>query len=59
MKHNVILKMEINRLANLYYKMMGCTVEEGYDFSKAKHPTEKMCWSMAEISFQFWEARTK
>lgn len=59
MKYNVILKMEINNLARLYCKMMGCNVEKGYDFSKAKHSTENMCWSMAEISFQFWEARKR
>lgn len=58
-RHGVIRKHDINTLARLYYLMMGYTVPEGYDFSKARHPTEKMVWQQAEISMQFWQARIK
>lgn len=56
-KYGIIVKSDINRLARLYYRMMGYTVPEGYDFSKAHHPTEKMVWQQAEISFEFWTTR--
>jgi hypothetical protein len=59
MKMGVILKAEVNQLARLYYRMMGYTVEEGYDFSKAHHPTEKMVWQQAKISLEFWQARKR
>lgn len=56
---NVILKKEINDLARLFYGMLGCKVESGYDFSKAKHPTEKLMWQKAEISYEFWSIRKR
>lgn len=57
MRYGIILKADINRLAQLYYKMMGYHVPDGYDFSTAKHPHEKMVWQQAKISYEFWEAR--
>lgn len=56
---NVIQKFEINNLARLFYRMMGYQVEEGYDFSKANHPAEKMVWEQARISREYWHFRFK
>lgn len=56
---NLFQKREINALAQLFYRMMGYTVEDGYDFSKAKHPTEKMVWVQAKVSMDFWWQRWK
>lgn len=49
---NVILKMELNALARAFYSMCGYHVAEGYDFSKAVHPHEKLCWEQAKVSFE-------
>jgi hypothetical protein len=57
MRLNIIFKMEVNRLAQLLYKMQGYNVPDGYDFEKAKHPQEKFCWNSALLSYQYWEAR--
>lgn len=54
MRYGVVQKKYLNDLARLFYRMMGYHVEENYDFSKAKHPTEKMVWQQAEISQEFW-----
>ena len=56
-KLNVIEKMEINHLANVFYKMQGYNVEEGYDFEKAHHPQEVMVWNQALLSYNFWFER--
>ena len=52
-----IQKADINTLARLFYKMMGYEVPQGYDFSKAHHPSEKMVWEQAKISFEFWRVK--
>lgn len=49
-----VLKFKLNSFARLLYSMMGYTVEEGYDFSKAKHPTEKMIWQMASSAYDYF-----
>jgi hypothetical protein len=54
---NVILKMEINALANLFYRLHGYNQKDNYDFSVAVHPQEKLMWAMAKYSFDFWEQR--
>lgn len=54
MKINIIQKIEINRLANLFYRLMGYHVEDSYDFSKATHPAERMVWEQARISHEYW-----
>lgn len=48
------LKKKINSLANLMYKLQGYQQDQDYDFSKAYHPQEKMCWNMALVSHCFW-----
>jgi hypothetical protein len=50
----IVLKYKINVLARLFYASMGYSVEEGYDFSTARHPTEKMVWNMAKASYDYW-----
>ena len=57
MKVGFILKTNLNILAKLFYSMQGYKVEDGYDFSTAVHPQEKLMWEMAKISLRFWEAR--
>lgn len=54
MRVTVVLKYQLNQLARVLYMMSGYTVPEGYDFSKAKHPTEKLMWEQAKISYEFW-----
>ena len=54
---NTILKFRINELAKHFYELMGYRVEYGYDFSKAKHPTEKMVWEMAKASHGYWSGK--
>lgn len=39
-------------LARVYYEMMGCRVPEGYKFEDAKHPQERLCWSMACYAYE-------
>jgi len=51
------IKKEINALANLFYKMHGCQVENGYDFEEATHPQERSMWNLARASYDFWETR--
>ena len=51
-KYGIILKMELNALARGFYSMMGYQVEEGYDFSKATHPQERLCWNQAVLAFE-------
>lgn len=58
-RYNIVLKMELNALARALYAQMGYIVSEGYDFSKAKHPQEKLCWAQAELSYEFWCDRLK
>lgn len=53
-KLGVMLRFRINQLARLFYKLHGYNVEEGYDFSKAVHPQEKLMWEMAELAFEYW-----
>lgn len=35
------------------YRLQGYVVPEGYDFSVAHHPQEKMCYQMAEASWEW------
>lgn len=51
---NVVLRYEINNFARVLYLMHGYKVEPGYDFSKAKHPQEKLMWAMAKLSYDYW-----
>jgi len=56
-KVGVVLKFKINRLAWLFYRMHGYNVEIGYDFSKSKHPQEKLMFEMAKTAIQFCEQK--
>jgi hypothetical protein len=51
---NVVLKMQLNALARYFYSLQGYNVPEYYDFSKAKHPTEKLMWIQSLASYEFW-----
>lgn len=51
---SALKKQRKNALARLFYSMMGYEVPENYDFSKARHPTEKMVWHFADVSYRFW-----
>lgn len=44
---------DANTLAGGFYQEMGYTVPDGYRFDKATHPTERMCWRMAVMAYQF------
>lgn len=55
----IVLKIRINELARHFYSLMGYKVEDGYDFSKAKHPTEKLVWEMAKSSFEYWKKQNE
>ncbi len=57
MRMNIFLKAEINGLARFFYKVHGYNQTEDYDFSKAKHPQERLMWQMALSSWQYWSAR--
>lgn len=54
-RYGFFLRLQLNQLARLFYKMQGYNVEEGYDFFKAKHPQEKMMLEMAKLSLKYWE----
>lgn len=47
----------LNELARKLYKLKGCIVSEGYDFSSANHPEERLMWLMAEMAYGFAEER--
>jgi len=51
MTHKQLTKNH-NKLARLFYKNLGYTVDGNYEFQKAKHPQEIMCWNMAVIAFE-------
>jgi len=51
------MNKKINALANLFYRMHGCQVEMGYDFSKARHPQEKSMFNLAKLSHEFWQSQ--
>jgi hypothetical protein len=48
---------EINECARMLYELHGCEVEEGYDFSTAHHPQEKMMFAIAVKTANFWFAK--
>lgn len=45
-----------NDLAREFYGLMGHTVPEGYEFYKATHPQEQLCWTMAATAFEALQA---
>lgn len=51
---NIAFKNKINNLAALFYKLRGYKLMTGYDFSKANHPDEKLCWNQAIIAHAFF-----
>lgn len=55
MRLGVVLKYKVNTLARAFYRMQGYVVPEGYDFSKAKHPQERLCWEQALLAYEFWK----
>ena len=50
---NVALKDEINRLANLLYKLQGYTRPPDFKFFEATHPQEKLAWNQAVVAYVF------
>lgn len=46
------IKDRLNRLAAEFYYCMGYKVRDGFDFTKSKHPQERMCYRMAEIAYE-------
>lgn len=48
-------KKDLNECARIVYAIMGYNVDEGYDFSKASHPQEQMCFAIAVRTFNFWQ----
>ena len=46
------LKPYLNTLAARFYAMQGYRVADGFDFSQATHPSEKLCYQMAIASLQ-------
>jgi hypothetical protein len=47
-----VVFQQINQLALKFYQALGCTQSEDYDFSEAKHPTERLMFFMAEIAYE-------
>jgi len=45
---------EINKCAKMIYENMGYRVEDSFDFSKAHHPQEKLCYILAVRTCNFW-----
>lgn len=48
---NVTVKFKINALAKMFYSMQGYNVEDGYDFSVARHPQEQGLWNQAIVAW--------
>jgi len=46
---------KLNRLAWLFYRLQGYSVEMGYEFDKANHPQEKLMFEMAKVADRFFE----
>lgn len=46
------IKDRLNRLAAEFYLQMGYKVRKGFDFTQSQHPTELMCYRLAEIAFE-------
>lgn len=42
----------LNRLAREFYVCMGYVASKGFRFDQSQHPTELMCYRMAEIAFE-------
>ena len=49
MKHRTDKEIldQTNVLANKIYMLLGYQARKGYEFHKATHPQEIMCWDMA------------
>jgi len=45
---------KVNNCARVLYAEQDCIVEDGYDFSVATHPQEKLMFNMAIVSKEFW-----
>ena len=45
------MKDDFNELARELYAMMGYVAEEGFDFTKSRHPTERLMYAMAEAAY--------
>lgn len=48
------MKVELNELAREFYALMGYNVQEGFDFTKSKHPQERLCFELAKSSYDYW-----
>lgn len=46
------IRDRLNNLAREFYRQMGYVAREGFDFSASQHPTELMCYRMAEIAWE-------
>jgi len=49
------IRGEINRLANLFYRVHGCQVPMTFEFDKSNHGQEKMMFELAKVSHEYWE----
>lgn len=49
----LMMKIQVNGLAQLFYKMQGKVVEDMYDFSKATHPEEYGLWNQALVAYAY------
>ena len=54
MMYNLTL---LNGLARELYKLKGCNVSDGFDFSKSRHPEEQLMLSMAITAYDFLEGK--
>lgn len=43
---------DANRLARVFYDMLGYEVPEGYRFDKASHPQERSMWDFAMAAYE-------
>lgn len=43
---------DANRLAKIFYGLLGYTVKDGYRFDQARHPQEQAMWKMAVIAYE-------
>ena len=43
---------DANRMARIFYSLLGYQVEDGYRFDRATHPQETAMWAMAVIAYE-------
>lgn len=44
----------LNALARRLYQAQGYEVAEGYDFTQARHPSERLCYVLASVAAEFF-----